>query len=186
VDSANNPADDVTRGKFLPDILGPNRRPTGPPSLFGTPDTWPKLQSAEPNDGQAQLRKSYFCGAMNTSANGSSTTSFKTYQELLDVTAWSLSSGNPSAADYLKAEQEVLRQAQMDSFGEDLSRLHSHKPLPSHSRLLCLSPELCSTSGLIHVGGRLWQSHQLESGLIHPIVLDPTYNVTKLIIQDYD
>lgn len=61
-----------------------------------------------------------------------------------------------------------------------------HKPLPPHSRLLCLSPELCSNSGLIQVGGRLRQRHQLESESVHPIVLDPTHNVTKLIIQDYD
>lgn len=62
--------------------------------------------------------------------------------------------------------------------------LKSHKPLPPHSRLLRLS--LYSSSGLIHVGGRLQQSDPLESESIHPIVLKPTHHVTKFIIQDYD
>lgn len=189
VDSATNPADDVTRGKSLPDILSPNRWNNGPPFLYGSPDTWPELQSAEPADDQTELKKSYFCGVTNAIPNVPNLNSFKTYHDLLDVTAQSLSnltSGNPSASDYLTAEQEILRQAQMDSFGEDLACLQSHKLLPPHSRLLCLSPELCGTSGLIHVGGQLRQSHQMESESNHPIVLDPSHHVTKLMIQDYD
>lgn len=55
-------------------------------------------------------KKSYFCGVINASANVPNTNSFKTYQDVLDVTAPSLSkltSRNTSAADYLKAEQET-------------------------------------------------------------------------------
>uniref|UniRef100_A0A3P9BX25 CARD domain-containing protein n=1 Tax=Maylandia zebra TaxID=106582 RepID=A0A3P9BX25_9CICH len=49
---------------------------------------------------------------------------FDRYQELLDFMARSLANQKsiPSAADYLTAEQEILRQAQVDSFSEDLTR----------------------------------------------------------------
>jgi len=157
--------------------------------LYGPPDNWPKLPSCKPEDDKTELKRPVFCGVINPIANVPNINNFKSYQDLLDVTARSLSNptdGNPSAADYLKAEQKILQQAQMDSFGEDIACLQSQKPLSSHSRLLCLSPELCSNSGLIHVGGRLRQSNQLESESIHPIVMNPSHNVTKLIIQDYN
>ncbi len=55
-----------------------------------------------------ERRKSHFCGDINEIPK---LNSFKTYQELLDATVRSLShhiSGDSSAADYLKAEQELL------------------------------------------------------------------------------
>lgn len=92
----------------------------------------------------------------------------------------------PSAATYLDAEIAILRQAQLDSFGNDLACLQSHKPLPHSSRLLSLAPELDSMSGLIRVGGRLRQSNDLPPDVLHPVVLDPAHPITKLIIKDCD
>ncbi|KAL3976302.1 alcohol-forming fatty acyl-CoA reductase [Sarotherodon galilaeus] len=188
INSATNPADDVTRGKSLKEFLSPNRWTKGPSFLHEPPNNWPTVTDLHPDDDQTELKKSYFFGIVSTPSH-TYTPCFRTYQELLDFTARSLPNqkGNiPSAADYLTAEQEILRQAQLDSFGEDLARLQSDKPLSSDSPVYCLSPVLCRNSGLIHVGGRLRQSPDLELNVIHPIVLDPAHPVTKLIIQDYD
>ncbi len=92
----------------------------------------------------------------------------------------------PTSVQLLPTYITDRKTAQKDSFGEDFACLQSHKPLPPYSRLLCLTPELNSTSGLIHVGGHLRQNQQLESISIHPTVLNPAHNVTKLIFQDYD
>lgn len=65
VDSANNPADDLTRDKSLPDLLNPNRWSNVTQFLHGPSSTWPKFQPAPPDDDQTEFRKSYFCGIIN-------------------------------------------------------------------------------------------------------------------------
>lgn len=185
VDSANNPADDVTRGKHLSDFLSPNRWTHGPTFLHGSIDFWPKLSIMEPEEHKEELKRSFFCGNVNIPTNVPNVDIFKTYQELLDVPARSLTAhSTPTAANYQSAENQILKHAQIDSFGEDLTCLCSNKRLPSSSRLLCLAPELCSATGLILVGGRLRHCSELEPGFTHAVVLDHT--VTKLIIKHYD
>lgn len=39
---------------------------------------------------------------------------------------------------------------------------------------------------LICVGGRLHQSEELETTALHPVILDPSHPVTKLLIQEFD
>lgn len=39
---------------------------------------------------------------------------------------------------------------------------------------------------LICVGGRLRQSEELETTALHPVILDPSHPVTKLLIQEFD
>lgn len=41
VDSGQNPADDLTRGKTLKDLAKPNRLSQGPPFLLLSPESWP-------------------------------------------------------------------------------------------------------------------------------------------------
>lgn len=47
VDSARNPADDVTRGKGLRELAKPNRWSQGPPFLLQNPESWPEDPSAD-------------------------------------------------------------------------------------------------------------------------------------------
>lgn len=61
VDSANNPADDLTRGKTLAELVAPNRRIQGPSFLRSPPDKWPRLPTlTEPGD-DAELKQGIFC-----------------------------------------------------------------------------------------------------------------------------
>ena len=48
-----------------------------------------------------------------------------------------------------------------------------------------LDPEYDQSSGLIEVGGRLRQAELPLDGK-HPIMLDPSHHIMKLLIQDYD
>ncbi|XP_073669326.1 uncharacterized protein [Paramisgurnus dabryanus] len=194
VDSLNNPADDLTRGKHLSELSEPCRWNQGPAFLLQPPDLWPTNPTIDQAEDPIELRKPSFCGAvfLNQKPSISDPTQFTTFQDLLDSTAASYHglteppATPPSAATYLDAEIAILRQAQVDSFGNDLACLQSHKPLPHSSRLLSLAPELDSMSGLIRVGGRLRQSNDLPPDVIHPVVLDPAHPITKLIIKDCD
>ena len=63
VDSKNNPADDLTRGRTLSALIELNRWSQGPPFLLQSPSAWPRNPNLEPMDDSTELRKSAFCGA---------------------------------------------------------------------------------------------------------------------------
>lgn len=90
------------------------------------------------------------------------------------------------AADYIKAENLLLKQAQLESFPEEVKALIVGQPLPNSSCLSSLSPEYYQDAGLLRAGGRLRTAGQLEPDTIHPILLDPKHPLTHLIIQDFD
>lgn len=57
---ANNPADDITRGKTLSELIRPNRWSQGPPFLLKLPDFWPTRSLMEPSGDHGELRKPHF------------------------------------------------------------------------------------------------------------------------------
>ncbi|XP_036070983.1 uncharacterized protein LOC118599568 [Oryzias melastigma] len=91
-----------------------------------------------------------------------------------------------TAADVQAAELHVLRQSQIESFPEEVEKLAAGKPISKQSRLLMLAPEYDKAVALIRVGGRLRRAEDLDPDMIHPIILDPKHQVTKLLIQKYD
>lgn len=195
VDSANNPADDITRGKTLTELSRSHRWLQGPAFLSHSEDRWPISPSSYPETDDSELKKSIFCGhvAEETEQQLPDVRQFSTWKELMRTTAQSLhGAANPNcdslpeAADYIKAENLLLRQSQLESFPEEVKALIAGGPLPISSRLGSLSPEHDKETGLLRVGGRLRRAEQLEADTIHPILLDPKYPLTHLVIQNFD
>ncbi|KAK0156275.1 hypothetical protein N1851_000422 [Merluccius polli] len=193
VDSANNPADDVTRGKRLSELVELNRWSQGPCFLLQGPDLWPVDPSVDRAHDASELRKSVFCGvaAVVSSQPAPDLNQYNSWKELLEVTARELHGaadfkGHHTAEDYRHAERLILQRAQRDSFSQEYSLLKVGKPVPRSSRLPTLSPELDESGELIRVGGRLHRSEDLELTTIHPVILDPSHQATKLLIHDVD
>lgn len=190
VDSVNNPADDITRGKTLKELSRPHRWHQGPDFLRHPEDHWPTSPLTYPEPEDSELKKSSFCGHVtaNSCPQLPDVNTFSTWKDLMQATTQSLNgAATPSeAADYIKAENLLLRQAQSESFPEEVKALLSDRPLPTSSRLGSLSPEYDKETELLRVGGRLRRAEQLKSDTIHPVVLDPKHPLTKLIIQDFD
>nr|XP_061835547.1 uncharacterized protein LOC133618822 [Nerophis lumbriciformis] len=188
--SARNPADDITRGKTLQDLTMPNRWSQGPPFLLQPPAEWPVKPNVEQEGDASELRQSTFCGITLTtpSTPDAEVKQYDTWKELLVATVQELhgAAGSYTAEDYRNAETLILKQAQCESFPEELRLLKAGKPVPSVSRLLTLSPEMNEEEGLIRVGGRLRRAVDIEQTTLHPIVLDPGHPSTKLLIQDFD
>ncbi|XP_038160417.1 uncharacterized protein LOC119796094 [Cyprinodon tularosa] len=193
VDSANNPADDITRGKSLRDLAGKSSRWShGPAFLHQSPEHWPTKPTAESLEGE-ELRKTTFCGSITTAPllYLPDTSQFSSFKELMEAVVQerhgtAKDHSTPAAEDYRNAERDLLRQVQVECFPEDLKHLSESKPVPSTSRLIALAPEYDKQLKLIRVGGRLRRSDLLEAESIHPIVLDPAHPVTRLIIQSVD
>ncbi|KAI2646144.1 ORF V: Enzymatic polyprotein [Labeo rohita] len=193
VGSADNPADDLTKGKSLSYLASPNRWSRGPPFLLLDPQEWPVLPTPEPSDDPTELRKSTFCGvvASPTTSSHPDRWSHSTWLDLLDATARNLrgdpnSDTVPEAADYRQAEVHVLKHVQQESFPKDYHLLESGKTVKPNSRLVALAPEMDPSNGLIRVGGRLRRVADLADSILHPIVLDSRHPVAHLIIRHYD
>ncbi|XP_073725195.1 uncharacterized protein [Misgurnus anguillicaudatus] len=189
VDSVQNPADDLTRGKTLNDLSKPNRWCQGPPFLFDPPENWPSNPTERTTIDRSELKKSAFCGVTTTKELIGS--EHRTWTELMETTARELHGtagepGEPTAGTYQAAETYILQKIQDESFQEELQRLKSGKDLQRSSRLLTLAPEYDEASNLLRVGGRLRRAETLDPAVKHPVVLDAKHPAVKLLLQDYD
>ncbi|XP_039534154.1 uncharacterized protein LOC120483252 [Pimephales promelas] len=192
VDSARNPADHITRGLTLDQIAGPHQWRSGPSFLTEPQDMWPLTPSTESVPDLSEMKRASFVGAVTVipSPVPSDLSQFRTWSELVQATVESCNGAANNnvfeASMYTQAEKLLLAQSQLDSFPEEFRALKAGKLIPTDSRLSSLAPEYDENTGLIRVGGRLRRVESLPSDIIHPIVLDPHHQVTKLLIQDID
>lgn len=186
VDSANNPADDITRGKTLVELAIPSRWNQGPHFLRGSPDQWPAMEN---RDDSSETRKTVFCGLIvdDQSPQMPDAAQFTSWKALVKATyqslygAANLDAGTQSP-DYRSAEAFLLSRSQVESFPLEFKALKAGKPVAPSSRLNTLAPEFDQALSLIRVGGRLRRLEGLSPTESHPAVLDPHHSVTKLLI----
>lgn len=193
VDSPNNPADCITRGKTLKDLATDKAWRQGAEFLWHSPSCWPITPQISTSEDLAELKKPTFCSHITVAEvqpipDPQQFSSFKALVEAAALIRHGAAGkvGDPSAEDHQLAERDILRKAQRDSFPEDFHCLSAGKPVYSSSRLMNLAPEYDPTVELIRVGGRLRRSEQLDADIMHPIVLDPSHKLTQLIIHDMD
>jgi len=189
VNSELNPADDITRGKSLKDLSHVCQWTQGPRFLQESTETWPTQPFLHSSD-ENELRKSLFCAHVAVFQSSlPDPEQHATWADLVQATYQSVHgtvAPAMSASQRIDTELLLLRQAQQDSFPDEVHALQNAKVIRANSRLSTLSPEYDQTMGLIRVGGRLRKAEKLEIDTLHPIVLAPDHPITKLIIQDYD
>lgn len=187
VETSENPADDLTRGKRLQDLMGKNCWADGPPFLRLPPDQWPAHPVTVSDNITEELER-----VTTTDHPLPDAQQFSSYSELVKATTRCLHGAaadaeeTPTAEQFKEAEVSILRSAQRDNFSEEVQCLAAGKPVPSSSSLITLAPEYDESIQLIRVGGRLRRCQDLENDVIHPTVLDPRHAVTKLLIRQVD
>lgn len=193
VDSAQNPADDVTRGKTLAELAVPNRWSRGPSFLLKGPSKWPSPPGEAPEEDITEYKKSASCGVISRADRQKTHLgqSYESWKDMVESVAQEVHGAADRdeplmAADYRQAEMTIFRRVQAECFPEELRHLKAGKAVLRSSRLLTLSPELDPDEGIIRVGGRLRRAEWLDPAFKHPVVLDPLHPATKLLIQDYD
>lgn len=98
---------------------------------FSTPVSRAKTQRLYSwEEDQSEVKKSFFCGTVTFNPRAQDVSIHKSYQELLDAAAQvqhiiNHLTASPSAADYLDAELDLLREAQLDSV---VKTWHAYKP----------------------------------------------------------
>lgn len=155
---------------------------------------WPEAPALTYEEDPTELRQSLFCYFISTNSDKSvpDSSQYGTWSELVEATACTLQHDEaeqdapPTARTYQQAVSFLIKQSQLESFPEEYHLFKANKSVPSNSRLLVLAPEFNATDEVIQVGGRLQRAENLDPNFKHPIVLDPSHSITKLLIQDCD
>lgn len=193
VNTKENPADIGSRG-ILPDQLKHCQTWFNGPSFLSTNFKKPKFLDLPPISEIPEIKqnakvftsvKNDLCSIFNK---------FSSLNKLVRVVAYcrrfihNLKSGvefkivGPiTATEFNLAELFVVKLSQEESFSPELSLLKGNKSIPSSNRLLSLTPFL-DDNGLLRVGGRLKKSSLNYEGK-HPLLLDKTHNLSKLILR---
>ncbi|XP_065222567.1 uncharacterized protein LOC135847089 [Planococcus citri] len=90
-------------------------------------------------------------------------------------------SGHFTAKELTRAELELLRAAQRDTYAKELAQLVANQPLPRKSQLKSLSPFL--EHELLRVGGRISRA-DLPYERQHPVILPASHRLTLLLIRN--
>ena len=187
VPSAQNPADDVSRG------LQSDRWLTGPEFLWKTEDNWPEMpQALQVTTEDPEVKKVTTCATKTDYRPQQDeqtpleklTAHYSDRHRLLRAIAWIIKVKQVlrdrcrgvhmqrrliqlDTEDIREAERAVLMHIQKSAFPEDIEALKSDREVRSSSKLKRLAPYL--DDGIIRVGGRLKNS-AFEYEAQHPAV----------------
>lgn len=117
---------------------------------------------------------------------------FSSWTRLLRATAtllaaierWKKRNGTVDAVLMNKAETLIVRQAQIESFPDELRLLNEKKPLSKKSKILSLSPYL-DHEGILRVQGRIDAAADVSTTIKRPAILDGRSHVSRLIIMHF-
>ncbi|XP_072933031.1 uncharacterized protein [Epargyreus clarus] len=190
VPTADNVADDATRIETKK-ITGADRWFTGP-SFLGLPEEeWPTEATSSDTSEEAAytITTDDITDRMGCLPD---ITRFSAYRRLIRATALvqlyvqKLRTKNRSllleVSHIQDAELRWIRQAQQDSFGEDLRRLRAGQHLHRHSKLAKLDPVI--EEGTLKARGRIGAS-KTSTHSNRPVILDGGHPFTRLLVMDY-
>lgn len=144
VRSTDNPADDITHGKPLRDLSKGSRWSQGPAFLKLPSDSWPEQPPLLHEDPSCELRQSSFSESVTTTTPSVKLQHDDTLAEYLKAYRQEHHrAAYTSSAEFQRdAQHAVFRQAQAESFPDELRLLKFGKPVSSTSRLITFFPEL--------------------------------------------
>ncbi|XP_050054367.1 uncharacterized protein LOC126549384 [Aphis gossypii] len=189
-----NPADLISRGVKVKELLNSNLWWYGPIFLQQPEAEWPAECSFAPPSEILEKRPVQFALLVQTNEN-SILAKYSSWTKLVRITAYlkrfihnthnkcrERCIGPLSVPELKNARDVWIKIAQTDAFNDEIKSLRQGKSLSSHSKLITLSPFL--EEGIIRVGGRLQRSH-LPINQRHPAILPKKHTVTELIFTEY-
>lgn len=193
VDTKSNPADIISRGGKLPDLMQSSLWWEGPDWLKLHENNWPKSQTQYPTDLPEQVTK-VLVAKQEYALLNELISKYSKLLKLVRVVAYVcryINNCRPSSEkrvalltskEYEHSLRTICKFVQQQHFGDEIRELKKSKVVSANSKLRSLNP-LIDNEGLLRVGGRL--SHaELSYDAKHPILLPKGHTFTRLIIHN--
>ena len=90
--------------------------------------------------------------------------------------------GSLTATELRAAQSQLVKRAQVESFGEEMRCLENGQEVHKRSRIKSLDPRI--EGGFIAVGGRLQKAQALPYKTRYPKIIDSHHELAQLIIED--
>ncbi|XP_028174624.1 uncharacterized protein LOC114363174 [Ostrinia furnacalis] len=185
-----NIADLATRDSFNLDCFR-GEWFTGPSFLYDVETSWP-AGMVQPEIEQMQ---SGYVMVMENSLEALPVPDphrFSSWLRLVRATAVALKfidkcrglTGDVNCDTMRRAESLLIKQAQMDSFSDEITALRNGKCVDRSSRLLTLTP-FEDEQGLLRVGGRIDAAEDVNLEMKRPVILDGRHRVARLIVRHH-
>ena len=197
-----NPADDGTRGLPVLSITTSSRWLTGPQFLLLDESQWPEdVTNRVVNDNipdavtESDVQFTGKTTAQSEPEEQVNLARYSSYSRALTVMVYvqrflrnckvpvsERTFGSPLVEELEKAKKILIRQEQIKTFTSEFRELKRGRPVHKQSKLVYLTPFL-DEDDIIRVGGRIGKA-AIPFGTRHPIVLDSSGDLTKLIVMD--
>jgi len=190
-----NPADALSRGLTPKELQCYEQWWQGLKWLSEESGNWLRASSLLPNEELLPEKKPIRLALIAVEPTRDLLNYFSAWHKLVRASAWLLkliefrrSKGSGALSKYLnvadlrKAENGLVKRAQLDEFSEELYALKIGKEVSRSSKLKSLYP-LLRNDNLILVGGRL-NNAEIAEEQRHPMILPSNHKVTRLIFED--
>ena len=205
-----NPADLASRGLPAARLITEELWWKGPEFLCTTEDSWPHTpiqtqnRSTAAKDEMRKIMKDQHQSAITLLSQDQMNMTFldrlkpsqhSNWARLIRVQTWVLrfinnsqltgenrKQGELSADEIQESELLIIRICQQEGFPEEYRALMLQKPLPTHSKILGLNPQL-DEDCLMRSNSRSVNSDILPYDARYPIILPRKHDVTKLIVK---
>jgi hypothetical protein len=188
VPSKQNPADLISRGSSVNDLISSTLWWQGPSWICQPVKDWPKLSAKDNTQHQKQIISNV---TTLNSQNIITIENYSSFDKLLRITAYVLRfihnikgkeryTGSLSISEIKNAHNYLVKCVQAETFIQEIKDIKSKNSVSSKSHIISLNPIICDD--ILCVGGRLENSN-VDEQQKHPILLPSKHHFTKLIIQ---
>ena len=186
VQSNNNPADLITRGTTLQELVDNKLWWNGPQDIINL------AQPVQPYNADEVPEQKITTLITNSNLDVTIFSRFSDLNKLINVVAYCLrftsncknvikTEGDLTISERTKALTTLIKLSQVQSFPSELNKLRNNQQLESTSNILVLNPFL-DNDGLIRVGGRL-SNASIGYNKMHQILLPKNHKLTDLIAK---
>ncbi|XP_058128539.1 uncharacterized protein LOC131292818, partial [Anopheles ziemanni] len=193
VSGSDNPADIVSRGCSVDELISDQRWQNGPAWLRAPKSTWPSEIICTNKIAEEELRKDVITLPVQVVKPNEIFERFSSYLMLLRAVGYCLRFCNNTrnktrritsrtllVSELTKATTCLVKIVQTEAFPDEIQRFKRHQPVSTRSSLRLLNP-FVDGDGVIRVGGRLQQSDAAYE-VRHPIVIPGFHPFTQMLL----
>ena len=197
VATGDNPVDDISRELHPVELNVNHRHSAGPEFLYKAAEFWPENKVEVPlEEDKRDTKRLRWVGGSQEIEPVLGWERYSPPAKLRRVLAYVMrfarnrrvkkelrQTGPMTATDLRAAQNQLVKRAQVESFGEEIRRLENGQEVHKRNRIKSLDPRM--EGGFLVVGGRLQKAQALPYKTQHPKIIDSHHELAQLIIEDY-